>query len=99
MLKNDTPLWQLTVGEFKELVSEVVPNAGDNDNDEHVESYDYADGYAFGLEGIAQLMGCSRTTANRAKQSGRFDDAISQHGRKIVINKAKFLEIFNKKEF
>lgn len=47
----------------------------------------------YGLDGLARLLGCSRSTANRRKQSGEFDKAISQTGRKIVIDARKVLEI------
>ena len=39
-----------------------------------------------GLEGIARLFGCSRTTASAIKKSGVIDDAITQVGRTIVVD-------------
>lgn len=48
-----------------------------------------------GLDGLAQLLGCSKGTASRRKQSGEFDEAISQTGRKIVVDVRKLLEITN----
>ena len=41
---------------------------------------------AYGIQGIAETFGCSIPTANRIKRSGIIDDAISQVGRKIVID-------------
>lgn len=41
---------------------------------------------AYGIKGIAETFGCSIPTANRIKRSGIIDDAISQVGRKIVID-------------
>lgn len=40
----------------------------------------------YGIKGIADIFGCSIPTANRIKKSGIIDDAISQVGRKIVID-------------
>lgn len=40
----------------------------------------------YGIEGIARIFGCSVPTANRIKKSGVIDKAITQIGRKIVID-------------
>ena len=40
----------------------------------------------YGIEGIAQVFGCSVPTANRIKRSGIIDAAITQIGRKIVVD-------------
>ncbi|MGI6231628.1 MAG: DUF3853 family protein [Prevotella sp.] len=40
----------------------------------------------YGIHGIAEIFGCSIPTANRIKASGIIDDAISQVGRKIVVD-------------
>ena len=49
----------------------------------------------YGIAGIAQLFNCSMTTANRIKASGRIDDAITQHGRIIVVDADLALKLFN----
>lgn len=41
---------------------------------------------AYGIKGIANTFGCSIPTANRIKKSGVIDKAISQIGRKIVLD-------------
>lgn len=51
----------------------------------------------YGIAGIAQIFNCSMTTANRIKQSGRIDQAITQHGRIIVVDTELALELFDKK--
>lgn len=43
-------------------------------------------GNYYGIEGIARVFGCSVPTANRIKRSGVIDKAITQIGRKIVID-------------
>ena len=40
----------------------------------------------YGIEGIAQIFGCSVPTANRIKRSGIIDDAITQVNRKILVD-------------
>ena len=40
----------------------------------------------YGIQGIADTFGCSIPTANRIKRSGIIDDAITQVGRKIVVD-------------
>ena len=41
---------------------------------------------AYGIKGIAETFGCSIPTANRIKKSGIIDKAITQIGRKIVVD-------------
>ncbi|MCD8202699.1 MAG: DUF3853 family protein [Prevotella sp.] len=50
----------------------------------------------YGIEGIAQIFGCSVPTANRIKKSGVIDDAITQIDRQIVIDGALALELAKK---
>lgn len=47
--------------------------------------------YVYGIFGIAELFGCSIPTASRIKRSGIIDDAITQVGRKIVVDADKAL--------
>ena len=49
-----------------------------------------------GIEGIAQIFGCSVPTANRIKKSGVIDDAITQIDRQIVIDGNLALELAKK---
>ena len=42
--------------------------------------------YIYGLKGLAQLLGCSLSTANRIKKSGVLNAAIVQNGKIIVID-------------
>ena len=49
--------------------------------------------YVYGISGIAELFGCSIPTANRIKKSGILDEAITQVGRKIVVDAEKALEL------
>ena len=47
--------------------------------------------------GIAKLFGCSMPTANRIKKSGKIDKAITQIGRKIIVDAELALELAGKK--
>lgn len=48
---------------------------------------------AYGIKGIAETFKCSIPTANRIKKSGVIDKAISQVGRKIVLDVDLALEL------
>ena len=49
------------------------------------------------LSGLARLFGCSLPTANRIKQSGKIDRAITQVGRKIIVDADLALELAGRK--
>ena len=51
------------------------------------------DKYVYGIAGIAEQFHCSLPTANRIKKSGRIKKAITQIGRKIVVDKKMALEL------
>ncbi len=50
------------------------------------------------IRGIAETFGCSLPTANRIKKSGKIDKAITQIGRKIIIDVELALELAGKKQ-
>lgn len=52
--------------------------------------------YVYGIKGIADLFNCAIPTANRIKASGKIDKAITQIGRKIVIDAEYALELAGK---
>lgn len=84
----ETRIIDLTVGQLMDLISKaqapVVEKAPEQTKR-----------LVYGISGIAQLFNCSMTTANRIKASGRIDDAITQHGRIIVVDADKALLLFN----
>lgn len=53
--------------------------------------------FVYGLKGIADLFGCSIPTAQRIKNSGAIDKAITQMGRKIIVDADCALELAGKK--
>ncbi|WMC07152.1 DUF3853 family protein [Elizabethkingia anophelis] len=77
-----TPLWQISVGEFLEL--------------QHKNKADKR--YEYGLKGIAKILGCSVSQANRIKGSGIIDEAIIQNGNIIIIETEKALQLFGEKK-
>ena len=88
MITERTRLIDVTVGDFIDYLKD-CGLIGRQD-----EAFQYSGPeYVHGLEGLAQLLGCSKGTALGRKQSGEFDKAISQVGRKIVIDARQVLEI------
>lgn len=47
----------------------------------------------YGIKGICELFQCSKATAHRIKNSGVIKDAITQTGRKIVIDAQLALDL------
>jgi hypothetical protein len=84
----NTPIWQLTIGEFMELINQVQTVTIDNTPKEKR--------LVYGIAGIAQIFNCSMTTANRIKASGKIDRAISQCGRMITVDADLALELMKK---
>ncbi|MCL1933569.1 MAG: DUF3853 family protein [Candidatus Azobacteroides sp.] len=89
------PLWQLTAGQLLDIISygtqtkisvedpivKIIDTTKDGKN------------YVYGLDGIANLFGCSKTTANRIKQSGKINTALYQYGNTIIADADKALEL------
>ena len=47
----------------------------------------------YGIKGLCELLQCSKATAHRIKNSGVIKDAITQTGRKIVIDAQLALDL------
>lgn len=86
-ITNDTPLALLTVGQFKEL-----QQSGKAEQTNTIDTTGKPR-YVYGYAGIAELFGCSIPTAARIKTSGKIDEAITQIGRKIIVDADKALEL------
>lgn len=85
-ITRDTRIIDLTVGEFEDYLSGLgitreksTPSRGK---------------YVYGLTGIRELFHCSESTAVRLK-NGKIKDAVSQYGRKIVVDVDKAMKLFN----
>ncbi len=89
-ITNDTPIAMLSAGQLKEVLgtAEVHPRPI---------PVKEVKKYVYGIRGIAGLFNCSMPTANRIKASGRIDGAITQIGRKIIIDADRALELAGRK--
>lgn len=83
------PVWQMTGEELLFLQEHVVQKT----ESEPQPTVEIPKKYVYGINGIAKLFGCSIPTANRIKQSGKIDKAITQVGRKIVVDAELALEL------
>jgi len=87
------PLWQMTGEEFLFLHQ----NSLVTDVQQPTITVDTTKKYVYGILGIAKLFGCSIPTANRIKQSGKIDRAITQIGRKIIVDAQLAIELAGRK--
>ena len=85
-------LWQMTGEEFLFLQQN-----GQEQFERHSNVAAPSKKHVYGIRGIAKLFGCSIPTANRIKQSGKIDRAITQIGRKIIVDAELALELAGRK--
>ncbi|MCL1665441.1 DUF3853 family protein [Elizabethkingia ursingii] len=71
----------------------LLQNKGINEDKIVTTTIDTSKKYVYGISGIARLFGCSIPTANRIKKSGKIDKAITQIGRKIIVDSDLALEL------
>ena len=91
----DKPVWQMTGEELLFLAQH--GNMSTSGETAKVSSSKEKKRYVYGLAGIARLFGCSLPTANRIKQSGKINRAITQVGRKIIVDADLALELAGRK--
>ena len=85
------PVCYMSGEELAYLINNIGVLAGKKMTEERSPSSDRK--LAYGIRGIAETFGCSIPTANRIKKSGVIDKAISQVGRKIVLDVDLALEL------
>ncbi len=83
------PLFQANLADFVEALK----IGFQNDDEDTVKPVSSGKNLVYGLAGLAQLLGCSQSTAQRIKNSGVLDSAISQCGKIIVIDADLTLEL------
>lgn len=88
---NNTPIAILTVGQLKEIL-------GIQEKTRIIDTTNSEKKFVYGIAGIAKIFDCSIPTANRIKASGKIDKAITQIGRKIIVDIDLALELAGKKE-
>lgn len=86
------PLWQMTGEEFLFL-----QNSSQQHNVKSYAPLESTKKYVYGILGIAQLFDCSLPTANRIKKSKKIDKAITQIGRKIIVDAELAIELAGRK--
>lgn len=91
---EDMPLWQLSVSELKLMITKLL----DDKLNALEERGQKTTTRVYGIRGLADLLHCSMTTANHIKRLGIIDDAITQVGRKIVIDADKAIQLLKRKE-
>lgn len=84
------PLWQYTGEQLLELLD--TRNVKDN-IDTECSATTAKRWLVYGIEGLCDLLQCSKATAHRIKNSGVIKDAITQTGRKIIIDAQLALEL------
>lgn len=78
----------MTGSEIIELFSSIFPVQ------EQAQIKDFtSDKYVYGLSGLAKLLGVGKTTAQKLKNEGIFDAAITQTGKKIIVNSELALQL------
>ncbi len=90
------PLWQMTGEEFLYLQKKQQRKNQQSNNIDTC-SRRKRKRYVYGIAGIAKLFGCSMPTAHRIKKSGKIDRAITQIGRKIIVDAELALELAGRK--
>ncbi len=89
IINHSTPIALLTVGQLIELLNE-------DRKQETVVIPETSKRLVYGLYGIRKLFNVSHATAFRYKET-IIKDAVSQQGRKIVVDADKALELFKAK--
>ena len=79
------PVWQMNGEELLELQRLAAPHRA-----EFAEVKEPR--LVYGLRGLCELLGCSRTTANKIKHDPRLRGCYSQAGKKIVFDAEKVLK-------
>ncbi len=87
-LKDETPIIMISVGDLKKIIKDNLA-VFDKNEDVVVEKHVY------GLKGIQKLFNVSHATAQKYKDT-ILKDAVSQQGRKIVVDVEKALSLFSK---
>ncbi|WP_456266364.1 DUF3853 family protein [Myroides odoratimimus] len=93
---KEKPVWQMTGEELLQLL-QTIPLKESNEFNSLLEPHASTKRYVYGIRGIAELLGCSITTANKIKKEGHIKNAIIQRGRKIIVDADLALKLFAKK--
>lgn len=89
-IENNRVLATLTVGEYKEIMKEIGCMQAPQEEKPHT--------FVYGIPGIMQLFGVSRSTAQSLKNTV-LQEAISQNGRKIVVDVEIARALFDQRKY
>lgn len=92
MITERTRLIDVTVGDLMEYLRENMKPEQPIREPEPQEP----ERFVYGIKGLAELLGCSETTAQRQKSAGKFKGAVMQVGRKITVDVRKVHEIMRR---
>lgn len=81
-MDNSTRIIDLTVNDLRSLITECVKEEVKNVN-QTLEG----DEIVFGMEALAEALGCSVPHAQYIKNAGLYAEAIGMEGRRVVTNK------------
>lgn len=87
--QDATMLSTLTVGDLRKLLSEILSGKASEDVKSHGR-------LVYGLDGIRGLFNCSHKQAQFYKDHV-IQEAVSQNGRKIVVDADLALKLFNER--
>lgn len=85
-INDDTLAVTLTIGQLREALAI---------QQREPEKVEQPKRYVYGLKGIRDLFQVSHATAQKYKNTF-LSDAVSQQGRKIIVDVEKAMELFNK---
>ncbi|MBR1576247.1 MAG: DUF3853 family protein [Bacteroidales bacterium] len=94
LIDDTTPIAALTVGNLKQLISDLIRKQKADDIPPVTTS---GKRYVYGLKGIQDLFGVCHLTAQRYKD-GFLAPACMQNGRKIVVDVDMAMQLFKERE-
>ena len=83
-----TPLAMLTIGQLDEFLAERFKTSSSPTTPKR---------YVYGLEGICSIFNCRLNKAQELKK-GIIKDAVTQHGRKIMVDVDKAIALYEAAE-
>ena len=87
-MDGNTPIWQLTCDQFRELIESAIGEA--------TAKVEREPEWARGLSGLADALGCGKTKAQEIKNSHVIDAAIEYCGKSYRVDVAKARELLNR---
>ena len=93
-ITDDTPIVMLTLGQLKDALREILtPAITPIRNEEQTERY-CSNEYVFGLQGICDLFGVSKSTTIKYKNTW-LAPAAKQRGNQIIVHRKTALKLFD----